>query len=241
MKFLKTTLFLTFLFLFILQKISFAIGFEGIGYTGENPPDSYVAVGPQYIINIVNKTMAIYSKDGNLIEMNTLNDWFYSVNPPESIYDPKVIYDQYDQHWVILSLSRDENTSQSFYLLSASETSDPTGNWYFYKLDASTRENYSDKTFADFPDIGYNDDAVFITSDQYSFDEDNQDDILYSRIRIIKKSELYSGQSLTYRDFNDISDENGSLSHTLRAAKISVVFLTSTLSIKANWIKKIII
>ncbi len=145
------------------------ISFSGIQSTALNPPDPVIAVGPNHVVNVVNAMLAIYDKNGNMLNQSTLSDWFSNMNPPSMIFDPKIAYDHYDDRWILLVLSKDIDNRQSFYLVSISQTSDPTGDWYNYKSDAAKNGDISSNLWADFPGLGYDQEAVYLTSNQFSF------------------------------------------------------------------------
>jgi hypothetical protein len=68
--------------------------FPGISYSqsgGWYPPDPTVAVGPTYVLEMVNNAGAVYDKAGNLIVLFATQDFFGTGE--NFVFDPVVLYD----------------------------------------------------------------------------------------------------------------------------------------------------
>lgn len=187
--------------------------FEGISSTGWIPPDPVIAVGANDIVLVVNSSWAGYTKTGTLRWTQTLADWFAPANPPGGIFDPKVIYDHTRDRWVMLALSKDA-TSSSSYLVSASATSDPSGSWWLYKLDATWDGGTPTSNWADFPGLGYDDEALYITSNQFAFAGGFQ----YAKLRILHKDSLFIGAPVPGWDFWDYRNSDNTPVFTWKPA-----------------------
>ncbi len=153
------------------------ISFQGLQFDGSDPPDPVLAVGLDHLIQLCNGSIGIFTKAGILVYSFTPACWFNNVNPLNSdearIYDPKIIYDQYYDRWVIIYLNRsvEGDIIDSNYLLSVSQSSDPTGLWWNYKIDGSffggtEHENF----FPDYPSIGFNSESIIISANNKSID-----------------------------------------------------------------------
>ena len=142
--------------------------------TSAAPPDPVIAAGPNHLVLVVNHTIEIYNKSGTKLQTNTLTNWFSDTQPPppgDDPFDPKVVYDHYSGRWIVLALAKDDEALSS-YLISVSQTSDPTGAWYKYNLDATLNGSQSTNYWADFPGLGYDSQAIYLTSDQLTFHTD---------------------------------------------------------------------
>jgi|GEM_PF-1163612 len=193
---------------------SLDVSFQGLGLnntiTSFSPPDPNLAVGSNYIVEAVNSTIAIYTETGTLVKQTSLASIFSNQN--DKLGDPKIVFDQYSQRWILLALNF--NSSNSQYLIAASETSDPTGQWYIYEQNASLDGSTNTGFYADYPGLGLDANAVYITSNQYAGNV-----FQYSKIRILLKSQLYSHQTLTYTDFTKLIDADSYMfSFTLKPA-----------------------
>lgn len=185
--------------------------FAGISHTGWYPPDPIMAVGPLHVLVMVNSSVAIYNKAGGAAVLtNTLANWFSNVSPGTTmIFDPKCVYDHWNQRYIMLVLALNNATSESYYLISVSQTNNPTGNWWNWKLDAKKDGSKDSNNWADYPQLGFDSStkgAVYITSNQFAF----SGGFRYSKLRILKKSELYSGGSVGWYDFWDWKNNNKS-------------------------------
>ena len=123
----------------------------------------------------------------------------------------------------MLVLAGDSAKKQSWYLVSVSKTSDPTGGWFNYKINGALIFNGL-QTWADYPDVGFDripssNGAIYFTSNQLDWTNFN---FQTSLISIIPKSILYSGgtpSSTNIKRFFGLKNFDGSQAFTLRAAK----------------------
>lgn len=194
--------------------------FEGLSHSGAPaPPDPYIAAGVDHVVVVVNSRLAVYDKEGSPEFVEYLSDWFSDVHPPNFLnepFDPRVIFDHHANHFVIIAVARDADQA-SYYLLSVSQTSDPNGQWWNYRMNAKINGNQDpDDVWADYPDIGFDVQAVYLTSNQFdwTFFEEPQ----YNKVRIFKKTELYTGQPLTFVDFWGLTNIDASRAFTVKPA-----------------------
>jgi hypothetical protein len=175
---------------------------SGIAQTNSIPPDPYVAVGPAHIIATVNSRFAIWDKEGNLINNISADTWFGTALPGVSSFDPKVLYDHFSKRWIMVWLHQNDNLKDSYYLVSVSDDSIPTGTWYNWALPSYRNGNDSTTYWGDYEGVGFDDKALYITSNQFQFEGSFQ----YVKIRIIPKSELYANTAglLSWKDLWDI-------------------------------------
>ncbi len=182
--------------------------FQGIPqWSNIGPPDPVIAAGPNYVVEAVNLALAIYTKSGTKKHQVDDSTFFSSFDVSNDILsDPKVIYDQYAQRYVMIILDINFTTNKGNYLIAVSQTSDPTGSWYKYRSDATKNGNTQTTNWPDYPGLGYDSNAIYVTSNQYSFDAQS---FQYAKIRIFNKSQLYNDQTVTYADFDSLSDNYG--------------------------------
>jgi len=199
---------LCFLLAFILsQALSAQVtDFEGITYSGDVPADPVLAVSEVFIVQAVNSKIVVFNKTGEKLFEKSLSDFFSNQSPPELIFDPKVAYDQYSNRFILLVAARNSNTTNSNYMLAVTQNSDPTGDWYKYKLTAIDQQ-YS-QYYIDYPGLGYDEEAIYLTSHQIYGTEGSQS--YYPKITILDKTEVYSGV-INYR--KDLIDFNSSGSY----------------------------
>ena len=166
------------------------------------PPDNHMAVGPNHVITTVNSRFHIYDRESNLLKNIDADAWTTPVLPNPGAFDPQIIYDHYEGRWFMLWDSQDDGTNTAFFLICYSDDSDPLGTWYMYALDATSNGNTTTSTWGDYPQLGYDDQAIYIMSRQFGF----AGGYFYNKIRILNKSELYSANAgpLTWTDIWNI-------------------------------------
>jgi hypothetical protein len=98
------------------------------------------------------------------------------------------------------------------FLLSCSATSDPTGTWRTYALDAMVDGATKTKNWADFPGLGVDSHAIYITANMFAFDGNFQ----YAKIRVVAKAGPYSGGAAPFFDFTKMKNSDGSFAFTIQ-------------------------
>ncbi|HKQ47634.1 MAG TPA: immunoglobulin domain-containing protein [Phycisphaerae bacterium] len=189
--------------------------FEGINFEedGANtdflhiPPDPCGAAGPNHVVSVVNCSIEWYTKDGSLENSQRLGrnsstaagSFFAPVAPVNNTFDPKVIYDQYDGRFVVVSLERQDfgagnpsNTSR--ILVAVSDDSDPNGTWRVSAINSKINISGSD-CWADYPGFAVDDNAVYITNNMFSF---GNNAFGGARLWIINKTPFYSGGAIAF-------------------------------------------
>ncbi|MEW6367938.1 MAG: hypothetical protein AB1714_25180 [Acidobacteriota bacterium] len=177
----------------------------GIGYTGWIPPDCHMAAGLNHVVLVVNSHWAAYDKvnGARLTDVIPFADWFSNQTVhDEFCFDPKVMWDSFGKRWMILVMSADFNTGASAWLLSVSQTSDPTGSWWNYRFDGTKDGNTQTTNWADYPGFGFDKAGVYMTANMFGTSGYFQ----YVKLRILNKSKLYKGQSLGWYDFWRLND-----------------------------------
>ena len=156
----------------------------GVNFTGSTggvvsqalPPDSNGAIGPGRFMEFINGTVAIYNRtNGASLQRKTdLKFWADAgLNVSAiAVSDPRVIYDPTVQRWFASQVDYDPNASDptveaNDFLLAVSTTSSPTGPWIAFMFQADPDNGY----FADFPTLGVDGEAVYISGDFYSAGE----------------------------------------------------------------------
>lgn len=195
--------------------------FEGIPATGWFPPDPVIAAGPSHLIQAVNASIRISTKGGLTVSTTSFASWWSPVFPGTFIFDPQVLYDQDSERWVILTLARDDTSQQSFYLLSTSKTPDPTGEWCVWALDAKLDGSTPSGNWADFDKLGTDDQALYITSNQFSFSSPIGLEIpQYAKLRVMEKGQFYANTCgpVAWSDFWAMANVDGIPVFTLQPA-----------------------
>lgn len=193
---------------FTIEGINFE---EEAGSSGffHVPPDPHGAAGPSHVVSIVNTSIQWFTKSGVMENIQRLgkNDstevgsFFESLSPLTSTFDPKVIYDQYDERFVVVALEVTEDVEgvserSSRIFVAVSDDDNPNGTWYFHEINSKINIDTTEY-WADYPGLAVDDGAVYITANMFEFgDEENG----YGGVRlwIINKTPFYSGGSSSH-------------------------------------------
>jgi hypothetical protein len=138
------------------------INVEGINQEEANmhPPDPVGDVSPEHYVQATNSAqgtlLRIFNKQGMpLLEPFPTNVLWQTVNAL-SFADPIVLWDQNAHRWLLGQMGFSEG---AIVLLAAvSETADPLGSWYAYKISAPA--------YPDYPKLGIWPDAYLITTNE---------------------------------------------------------------------------
>lgn len=159
-------------------NVSIGQNFTGSSYelnSSAAPPDSNGAIGPRHFMEFVNGTVAIYNKTNGLSVQRKTDLKFWSdagviISADSAVSDPRVIFDPTVQRWFALQIdfnsaaaSGDPTLDANDFLLAVSDTSDPTKHWHGFLFQADPDTG----TFADFPTLGVDANAVYISGDMY--------------------------------------------------------------------------
>ena len=162
--------------------------FQGMPHRNSIPPDPYLAVGPNHIVQVVNTYFRITDKEGNTLKEISANSWYASTLNGADPFDPKVIYDDYDNRWVMVWLDVNTSASEGYFLISVSDDDDPLGTWYNWALPSNVNGNTPSGSWADYEGVGYDAQAIYLTSNQFKFTGSFEG----AKLRIIDKMNLYA-------------------------------------------------
>lgn len=159
------------------------------------PPDTIIAVGPDSVLSAVNSELAIQSKTGTtLVGITPFSSFFGSVQSyGDTFSDPYVLYDDLSQRFYVgvLEITASGNSNFDF---AVSRTANPTdftrSSWTDFTRFTSVTEGGAD--FADFPKMGWNADAVFVSLNEFP----NNNGPVHDLILSIDKSALLAGTAL---------------------------------------------
>ena len=116
--------------------------FAGQASSGWRPPDPVLAVGPKFILEVVNSGFTVFSKDGGLDRAYTDLETFFgpilgSLPTPCTpancfVFDPRVTYSVSHGKFVMFALARDNVNQLSYMVFAVSQTNNPLGGWWQY-------------------------------------------------------------------------------------------------------------
>lgn len=192
--------------------------FAGFGDTGYFPPDGGIAAGPIQVVEVVNSSINVYDKNGNLLSSQTLNDFFSGLGTPGSdfLYDPSIYYDQVTGRFWVLATSENDSPARSNVLVAVSEDSNVSDGWLIYFLDATVDGGGATNNWCDYPHMGMDADAIYISCNQFNFPA-TKSGFQYAKVRIVNKDEFINDACCNWWDFWNLK-EGSSTSFTIRPA-----------------------
>lgn len=203
-------------------------GFEGLNETSSGstyPPDVQVAVGLNHIVEIVNRGVAIYNKQGGLISNTPLNQFFNMGS--DWTFDPRVMYDSLNGRWIA---SVDDNTP-GLVKIAFSTSNDPTGSWKLYAF------GKSGQYCPDQPRLGISSDKVIVTADQFPYNVNTQSgqqcfgslSFLGPQYWVLNKTDLIDGASLVHNvTIGPMANIPGSLQPVQSLSATNILYMITT-------------
>src|SRR5579871_818011 len=183
----------------LAPTVSLAQNFTGIdsAQTSGIPPDATAAVGPNTVIETVNRAITLMDKTGSTrvgpIDLSTFFSSIFTAH--DFIMDPSVVYDdQAGRFYVVLEESGFVQGQLDFAVSKGSNpaTLGPT-DWSFYAI---TEVNEGGTASPGIPKIGWNDDAVFLSTNQGNTPS------LHCHILAVSKLSLLAGGALSFNSTN---------------------------------------
>lgn len=172
--------------------------FSTLGNVNTNAPsDTNLAVGPTYIIQMVNTTGQIYDKAGNAVGSPFDLGTFFGF-PAGDGTDPRVHYDEGSGRFFAayegLPAGGDEVD------VAVSDSSDPRGDWSVYIAGSNTSNVQQDR-----PNLGYSGDKVTLTWNNFD-NSKAEPPFLGSATVVANKADLLAGGTVSFTTFaQDIS------------------------------------
>ena len=176
--------------------------YKGISFEGVNqsetppffrPPDTHGAIGTSHFVEVTNTHLDIYSRDGIRVVSTSLAAFFGYFT--KAIFDPRAVYDPIWNRWVITGDSFAESPTVQNFLMAISKTSDPTGPYFVYIFNVT----FASGDFFDFPQLGFDQDAVIITANIFNGTSFKGADLF-----AVAKARLYNGLSFSVPIFTGL-------------------------------------
>ena len=137
-------------------------GFEALGDTSWEPPDTNGSVGPNHLMTVLNGGVLVQTKAGSQVgSVMTLSDW-WGLSGDDYAFDPVTLYDSARGRWINVAVSNGD-AADSAVLVSVSAGTDPSAAWDQWYIDADP----SDEMWADRPYVGFSDRWLVVTVNMY--------------------------------------------------------------------------
>ena len=198
-------------------------GFDALADPSSKPSDTTGALGDSFYVAAVNTQMAVYDRNGvqvlapiQLAQLHANSVGFF-------VFDPKVIYDQYRDTFLLVYLVQENSPRLSRIVTVAipNATANDPGTWcaVSFKGDQVPGET---AVWADYPGLGFNETHVTITTNQFTFPISTAR-FRYSQVMTIDKGGLYDcnqpAPSPTVFAGTKTQDDRGRQAFTLRPAE----------------------
>ncbi len=170
------------------------------------PPDTMGAIGPNHFVEVINGSVAIFSRQGAQLSHVSLDSFFFLAPnfPRNRSFDPRVLFDRRSDRWFALATEfGDPFFEDNDVILAVSRTNDPTGVWDKYVIPVGVPSG-ADQFFTDFPSLAVDDNGVYIGATIFPLSGADT----FSKIAATPKASLIAGSpSLgVVTQFSNITD-----------------------------------
>jgi hypothetical protein len=165
--------------------------FDAIPRIGRNwPADPTGAMGNGWIFTAVSASYALYDPGGEPVLGPAPFAPFFSFPQGTRVFNPKIVYDQYDQMFVMAFLAVNRTQYKSWILLVAipNATASDQSTWCGSKIVAD-RLAGDGSQWADRPGLGYDLNRVVLTTNMFDFARGGG--FAYAQILSFRKTDLY--------------------------------------------------
>ena len=163
-----------------------------------HPPDTNGDVGPTYYIQTINTSIGVYDKTtGTRVSAFTFDTFmsqgsFGNVCDTDNFGDPVVLYDTFEDRWVIADFAfildgsnNVVNPPGAFQCFAVSKTGDPvSGGWNFYSINTTGG-------LGDYPKLGVWPDGIYMSVNM--FDYAAAGSFQNVRLYALNKAQMYAG------------------------------------------------
>jgi hypothetical protein len=150
------------------------------------PPDQGLAVGPTFVVQIINSCIAVFTKAGALqAGYPKSQNTFFGVAGSHAVGDARIIYDWVNNRYIVSA----EDFSIGQIIVAASATSDPRGSWFIYKLPSLVGVG----DFPDFPTLGQDRLAIYVGFTDFTASGGISDFVMY-----LPKTQIYVGAGFSF-------------------------------------------
>lgn len=156
------------------------------------PPDTMGAAGPSHLVSLMNSDFGVFNKStGAVLQKIPLQSFWGSLGtaegePANFPFDTKVLYDTSSTRFFAVTLGGTMSPN-SWILVAVSASSDPTGPWNKWAIDADRDDNTQlFDNWADFPGVGLDGNNLYVSANMFS----NADSFQYGKIWVVPKAQM---------------------------------------------------
>ncbi len=169
------------------------VNFAGMSEAGWVPSDMALAVGQTYIVQVVNESIAVYTKAG-VIQAGYPKSLqaFLCGGCGNSVFDPRAFYDWQNNRYVVLA-DQDNGFASSTFYIAASQTPNPLGAWWIFAFTYGGTDD-----FGDFPTLGFDAEGIYTCESTFS---NSSGSFVGNKCFLIPKAKVYAGAGFSYYYF----------------------------------------
>jgi uncharacterized repeat protein (TIGR01451 family) len=187
-------------------------GLDNANWGAGHPPDTVGDVGPNHYVQAINTSIGIYNKTtGARVAAFTYDTFmsqgnFDNICDTDNFGDPTVLYDSFEDRWIIsdfaFQLDASQNVSPQVALqcFAVSKTGDPvSGGWNYYSINTTGG-------LGDYPKMGVWPDGIYMSVNMFDYAASGS--FQNSRVYAFNKAQMYAGApSVQSVEFNAPSAE----------------------------------
>jgi hypothetical protein len=205
-----------------LVPVVVGAGFDALVDPSSKPSDTTGALGDSFYVAAVNTQMAVYDRNGVQVVEPIQLDQLHANSAGLFVFDPKVIYDQYHDMFLLVYLVQNSpRLSRIVTVAIPNATANDPGTWCAVSFKGDQVPGGT-AVWADYPGVGFNDTHVTITTNQFTFPISTAR-FRYSQVMTIDKGGLYDcnqpAPSPTVFAGTKTQDDRGRQAFTLRPAE----------------------
>lgn len=193
--------------------------FDSMGFNGLNPPDPDLATDGRYIVAVTNDDFEVYDVCGTLLYSIDIHDYL-GTSTLYLLFDPKVIYDPWNNRWVMMWHKKRDATRESTMIFMITGGGTPFGltgaGAYWYEFNMRQDADTADDSWADYYDLGYSNTAITIAGNQFRWNNSFR----WGRIRYLDKAQIYNAAIASIYGYSNLTNPDGSAMSTPRAVKM---------------------
>lgn len=148
-----------------------SFSFQAIPRTGANwPADPTGALSDTWYLAAVNTHYALYDRTGTAVIEPTSFANLFDLPAGTQVFDPKVVYDPYQDTFVLVFLGLNDSRRRSWILVLAipDQTADDRSTWCGTRI-GGDRTAGDGRQWVDYPGLGFSADRVTITANRFDF------------------------------------------------------------------------
>ena len=152
------------------------------------PPDPWIAAGPNHVVQAVNTRLRFSSRQGVKLYEVSLASFFDEPTSEVLDSDPRILYDAIHGRWLASELSADCATGH--VRLAVSDTGDPTLGWHIWDIAFPGG-------LPDYPGLGSSSDKVAFSANVFGWSSCSDGGFQFGEVGVIDWADILAGGSVT--------------------------------------------